>query len=50
MKTNNILLIIAMIAFTLIAYEVSPLIHETINVLIAGINPFDTIADHLKID
>jgi hypothetical protein len=49
MKTNNILLIIGLIAFGLIAYNLSPLIHTLIDCIIATINPYNTIAEVLTI-
>jgi hypothetical protein len=50
MKANNIMIIIGLIVFGLIAYEFSPLIHETINRLISSLNAFNIIADSLKIN
>jgi hypothetical protein len=45
----NIIIIVVLIAFGLIAYESSPLIHTYINTMIDGINSFNTIAEVLTI-
>jgi hypothetical protein len=40
--------ILALIAFGLIAYELSPLMHTLIDTMIKGISAFDIVADTLQ--
>jgi hypothetical protein len=44
---NKLSWLIGLIAFGILAYTVSPLIHTLIDCIIAAISPFDTIAEVL---